>query len=90
MRRYRYGPRYGISTDSLSHVEVLRPEDGRGVTTLMSVEARVCPEQQNASEASLHLRIQQWAKVPSFCPDIVSLTDMIDMSIYTHLFCNVL
>jgi hypothetical protein len=83
MRRYQYGPSYGISTELLTHVEVIHPEPD-GVTTLLSVEAQVCPGQENG-KISLLLRVQQWARIPAFCPDIVSLADLVDMEICCHL-----
>lgn len=59
MKRYRHGPGHGISTESLSFTEVHvsgHEDDAERVTTLLSVEARICPE-----PISLCLRIQQWA-----------------------------
>ncbi|QKX62699.1 uncharacterized protein TRUGW13939_09860 [Talaromyces rugulosus] len=83
MRRYQYGPSYGISTELLSHVEVMHAEPD-GVTTLLSVEAQVCPGQENG-KGSLLLRVQQWAKIPASCPDIVSLADLVYMEICDHI-----
>jgi hypothetical protein len=53
MRRHYYGPQYGVSLESLSFTEVMCDE---GRTTLLSVEARICPE-----PTSLCLRMQHWA-----------------------------
>ena len=59
MLRYCWGPSYGISTDELSFLQVDEfggSEPGGGITTLLSVDARVC-----AQPARLCLRIQTWA-----------------------------
>lgn len=74
----------GISTDSLAHVEVIQPNPD-SVTTLLSVEAQACPGQENG-KSSLLLRVQQWARIPDFCPDIVSLADLVYMDICYHLY----
>jgi len=58
MERHYFGPRYGIATESLSFAEVVESgENGvRGqLTTLLSIEARVCTE-----PSRLCLRIQHW------------------------------
>ena len=58
MKRHRHGPEHGISTDSLSYVEVHvlgKKKDPRRMTTLMSVEALV-----SLKTTSLCLRVQQW------------------------------
>lgn len=57
MKRYRHGPEHGISTESLSYVEVQisgKKKDPERMTTLMSVEARV-----SLKTTALCLRIQQ-------------------------------
>lgn len=84
MRRQRFGPNYGISIESLAHVEVLQPGP-ESVTTLLSVEAQVCRGQENEKNTLL-LRVQQWAMIPDSCPDIVSLADLVDMDICCHLY----
>ena len=59
MKRYRHGIEHGVSTESLSFVEINvsnKAQNPREMTTLLSVEARLCPE-----SSSLCLRIQQWA-----------------------------
>ncbi|KAI4127532.1 MAG: hypothetical protein LQ347_004563 [Umbilicaria vellea] len=69
MKRHHHGPGHGISTESLSftEVEVSRDEDEADrVTTLLSVEARICPEPM-----SLCLRIQHWALVSSTMRDMI-------------------
>lgn len=63
MKRYHYGPGHGISTESLLFTEVQvsgDQDEAERVTTLLSVEARICPR-----PISLCLRIQQWASVRS-------------------------
>ncbi|KAK2750407.1 hypothetical protein FQN57_003887 [Myotisia sp. PD_48] len=54
MERYYYGPEHGISTDSLSFLEVVIERD-RSFCSLLSVDARIC------QGPSLCLRIQSWA-----------------------------
>lgn len=66
-------------------MEVCRPYRGDGVTALMSVEARICPQQENPNESSLCLRIQQWAIMPSSDTDFASLSDFVDMRVCEHL-----
>ena len=59
MLRHYLGPRYGISTNQLSFVQVSELDEiepGVRMKTLTSVEARVCPR-----PARLCLRIQTWA-----------------------------
>lgn len=59
--RHYHGPAHGISTESLSFIEVqvsTDEDEAEPVTTLLSVEARVCPKPE-----SLFLRIQQWALI---------------------------
>lgn len=85
MRRYHYGPEYGIPTDRLDYMEICRPHRGDGVTTLLNVEARICPQQENPNESSLCLRIQQWGIMPSFDIDFASLSDFVDMRVCEHL-----
>ena len=61
MRRHYYGPGHGIPTESLSFTEVQVSADEdkpERVTTLLSVEARICLE-----STSLSLRIQHWALI---------------------------
>lgn len=71
MRRHYYGPGHGIPTESLSftevqvHIDEDKPEQ---VTTLLSVEARICLE-----PTSLSLRIQQWALIDSAKRDLMLL-----------------
>lgn len=57
MRAFFYGPRFGISTKSLSYTEV-RLSPTQPVTTLLSVEARICPD-----TPSLYMRIQHLVSV---------------------------
>lgn len=59
MLRHYLGPSYGISANQLSYMQVSgfnEREPGVRMTTLTSVEARVCPR-----PARLCLRIQTWA-----------------------------
>ena len=59
MLRHYHGPSYGISTKQLSLMQVSELDElepGVRMTTLTSVEARVCPQ-----PARLCLRIQTWA-----------------------------
>lgn len=59
MQRHRYGPGYGISTESLSFAEVqvsVNKDEDELVTTLLSMEMRVCSEPMG-----LCLQIQHWA-----------------------------
>ncbi len=59
MERHRLGARYGISTDSLSFVEVEESTESdirQQLTTLLSVDARIC-----AHPERLCLRIQNYA-----------------------------
>ena len=62
MERHRRGPNFGISPESLAFIEVhvsRRTRDPEPVTTLLSVDARMCSEEQ----PSLCLRIQQWVLI---------------------------
>ena len=61
MKRFHYGPDHGISTESLSYIEVRFFEE-RAVTTLLSVEPRICCSSVNNND-TLCLRIQNWALV---------------------------
>lgn len=78
MKRHHHGPGHGISTESLSftEVQISRDEDEAGrVTTLLSVEARICPE-----PTSLCLRIQHWALVSSPKRDTIhSRTEFVEI-----------
>ena len=59
MLRHYLGPAYGISTDELSFLQIDDfggSERGGKITTLLSVDARVC-----ARPARLYLRLQAWA-----------------------------
>ena len=59
MERHRLRAHYGLSTDSLSFVEIEEPTEGdarQRLTTLLSVDARVC-----ANPERLCLRIQNCA-----------------------------
>ena len=59
MKRHRHDLEHDISIESLSFTEVQMSgteDDAKRITTLLSVEARICPEPMN-----LCLRIQQWA-----------------------------
>ena len=50
MKRHNYGPDYGICTESLSLTEVQIDDDAYKkdqITTLLSVEARICREPVN-------------------------------------------
>lgn len=85
MREHYFGLWYGIPVDSLGYVEVLRPYHGDGATTLLCVEARVCPQQENSEGSSLCLRIQQLAMIPSSCSEFASIFDTVDMKICQHL-----
>lgn len=70
MKRHYHGPGHGISTESLSFTEVQVSADEEGaerVTTLLSVEALICPE----PEVSLCLRMQQWALVSPTKRDMI-------------------
>jgi hypothetical protein len=82
MKRHYHGPGHGISTESLSFTEVQVSSDEdkvERVTTLLSVEARICPE-----PVSLCLRIQHWAMVSSTKSDkILSKTNFV--TICDHL-----
>jgi hypothetical protein len=63
MKRYHHGPGHGISTQSLAFTEVAvsgEEDDADRLTTLLSVEARIC-----FKPMSLCLRIQQWALIGS-------------------------
>ena len=58
MLRHYLGPAYGISTNELSFLQIDEfggSERGGGITTLLSVDARVC-----ARPARLCLRLQTW------------------------------
>lgn len=50
MRRFYHGPRCGITTESLSHIQI---EEHAKSTTLFSIEAQICTE-----PVGLYLRIQ--------------------------------
>ncbi|KAL1989055.1 hypothetical protein VTN96DRAFT_5818 [Rasamsonia emersonii] len=63
MKRHYYGPGHGPSTESLSFTEVQASDEA---TTLLSVEARICP-----APASLCLRIQQWVVMSSVKADTI-------------------
>lgn len=81
MRIYHYGPEYGIPADCLDYVEVSQPYHGDGVTTLLRVEARICPQQEDSNESSLCLRNQQCAIMPCFDTNFASLSDFVDMRV---------
>ncbi|KAI9874312.1 MAG: hypothetical protein M1830_009893 [Pleopsidium flavum] len=69
MKRHHHGPGHGISTKSLSFTEVQvsgDEDEAERVTTLLSVEARICPE-----PISLCLRIQHWALISSTKRDML-------------------
>ncbi|RJE24789.1 hypothetical protein PHISCL_02870 [Aspergillus sclerotialis] len=57
MRGFFYGPRFGISTKSLSYTEV-RLSPSQPVTTLLSVQAGICPD-----TPSLYMWIQHLISV---------------------------
>lgn len=82
MKRYRHGIDHGVSTQSLSFVEVHVSDKAQKLgqmTTLLSVEARVCP-----GSSSLCLRIQQWAFLRS--TDLEELlTASVFLTICDHL-----
>ncbi|KAE8361873.1 hypothetical protein BDV27DRAFT_166544 [Aspergillus caelatus] len=63
MKRHYCGPEHGISTDELAHVEVLK-SPSRRLTSLLSVDARVCAS--SGGKASLCLRLQNWVLMPDF------------------------
>lgn len=68
MLRHYLGPGYGISTDELSFIQVSESgkSEPRGrITTLLSVEARVC-----GKPARLCLRLQTWAVLHTRLPDL--------------------
>lgn len=63
MKRFHHGPGHGVSTESLLFTEVQVSDDDdeeEKMTTMLSVEARICPK-----PASLCLRIQHWALINS-------------------------
>lgn len=63
MKRHYCGPEHGISTDKLAHVEVLM-FPSRRLTSLLSVDVCVCAAA--GGQASLCLRLQNWALIPDF------------------------
>ena len=63
MKRYRYGPEHGISTDSLAFVSVSDQNDdqtAQRTTKLVSVDAHIFPEPE-----TFCLRVQQWVMLRS-------------------------
>ena len=63
MKRHRHGPKHGVSTDSLTFVSVHildNDPNGKRMTTLLSVEARIISHPE-----SFGLRIQTWALLKS-------------------------
>jgi len=45
MRRFYYGPKFGISTDALSYTEVqTHQKEYREISSLFSTDAQICPE----------------------------------------------
>ena len=91
MKRHRHGPEHGISTDSLSYVEIQisgKRKDPERVTTLMSVEAQI-----SRKTTSLCLRIQQWAFLRTTDSekllasiDLVGICDHLNNSTICQLF----
>ena len=68
MLRHYLGPGYGISTDELSFIQVSESRESEPrdrITTLLSVEARVCEK-----PARLRLRLQTWAVLHTRLPDL--------------------
>ncbi|MCJ1397761.1 hypothetical protein MMC11_000957 [Xylographa trunciseda] len=65
MLRHYLGPSYGISTDELSFMQVSESEPRGRITTLLSVEARVCRE-----PARLCLCLQTWAALHTRLPNL--------------------
>ena len=81
MARYHLGPSYGISTDELSFVHIVesgQSESRRRMTTLLSVEARVC-----MGPPRLCLRIQNWALPHTKIPE-VAITKMNYVRVCPH------
>ena len=63
IEKYRQGPKHGVSTDSLTFVSVHvldNDPNGKRMTTLLSVEARIISHPESFS-----LRIQTWALLKS-------------------------
>lgn len=82
MKQFYLGPRCGITTESLSHVEV---KEHPKVTTLYSIEAQICTE-----PVGLYLRIQDimLVKDPTtnlFGESITSIIPSHDFSICPHI-----
>jgi len=63
MRRYRYGPQFGISTECLSYTEV-KPFER--LSSLFSADAQICPE-----PLGLCLRFQDIMMVSNQRPDLL-------------------
>ena len=85
MQRYHLGPNYGISLESFTYSEAQRC--GRdafnpNLTTLFSVEARICPR-----PLGLYLRIQQWILFYSVeCDDSIHICHHLRYHSYDELF----
>ncbi|CAG7969152.1 unnamed protein product [Penicillium nalgiovense] len=61
MRRFYYGPEYGISTEDISYTQVrlYTPQSGTQIPLLSSLDAQIC-----STSPSLILRVQQIMSVP--------------------------
>lgn len=79
MRRFFHGPRYGISMESLSYTEVQLSD--QAITTLFSVETRVCPEKT----PSLCLRAQNIISVSRSKAALLS-SETWFLEVCTHIF----
>lgn len=79
MRGFLYGPRFGISTKSLSYTEV-RLSPTPHMTTLLSVEARICPD-----TSSLRMRVQNMVSVTRANASQLSLGDRFLLGICNHV-----
>jgi hypothetical protein len=82
MKRHYHGCQHGISTESLAFSEVRSSCDGDELTTLLSVDARVCPQDR---QASLCLRVQHWAMLDDSMDQKLLLSKMQFMLICDHL-----
>lgn len=63
LQNYHSGGRYGINAESLAFTEVVDYPQQPRITTLLSVEGRVCTPAGAHKRPSLVLQIQQWVLV---------------------------
>lgn len=60
LQNYKCGGRYGINAESLAYTEVVDYPQQPAITTLLSVEGRVCTPAGARQTPSLVLQIQHW------------------------------